>query len=83
MKNPIKTFIFLFYKYYSTGTTKDIPYLSALCALFAPVLLNIFTIFVILGKGAYIIPFGPSHLRWYQQIFLGTVYFLPLYFVFF
>jgi hypothetical protein len=43
----IKFTAFLFYRYYSTGTTKDIPYASMLCAMVMLVGLHIFQIIIL------------------------------------
>ena len=43
----IKFTAYLFYKYYSTGGTKSIPYFSTLCALAMIVILHVFQILVI------------------------------------
>ena len=44
---------YLFYKYYSTGATKDIPYFSTLCALVMLLGLHIFQA-IILFNGLYL-----------------------------
>lgn len=46
----IKFIAYLFYRYYSTGATKDIPYVSTLCALVMLLGLHIFQVLVLLNK---------------------------------
>jgi hypothetical protein len=41
---------YLFYRYYSTGPTKDIPYFSTLCALVMLLGLHIFQVLVLFDK---------------------------------
>lgn len=45
----VKFIAYLFYRYYSTGPTKDIPYFSTLCALVMLAGLHIFQIIVLFG----------------------------------
>ena len=45
----IKFIAYLFYRYYSTGPTKRIPYFSTLCALALIALFHIFQILIILN----------------------------------
>lgn len=45
----MKFIAFLFYRYYSTGATKDIPYFSTLCALVMLLGLHIFQIILIVS----------------------------------
>jgi hypothetical protein len=46
----LKFVMFLFYQYYSTGSTHRIPYFSTLCAVVFLAYLHIFQILVILDK---------------------------------
>lgn len=46
----IKFIGYLFYRYYSTGATKDIPYFSTLCALVMLVGLHVFQLLLIFSK---------------------------------
>jgi asparagine N-glycosylation enzyme membrane subunit Stt3 len=55
----IKFIAFLFYRYYSKGRTKDIPYVSTLCALVLLLLIHIFQILVIFNI-MYLLPLGGS-----------------------
>jgi len=41
---------YLFYRYYSTGPTKDIPYFSTLCALVMLIGLHVFQVLVLFNK---------------------------------
>jgi len=61
----MKTFrfiAFLFYRYYSTGPTKDIPYASTLCALVMLIGLHIFQLLVLLNK-VDLLPIRESNTR--------------------
>jgi hypothetical protein len=46
----IKFVAYLFYRYYSTGATKDIPYISTLCALVMLLGLHLFQLLVLFDK---------------------------------
>jgi hypothetical protein len=45
---------YLFYRYYSTGPTKDIPYFSTLCALVMLIGLHVFQILVLFNKVSFL-----------------------------
>lgn len=45
----IRFVAYLFYRYYSTGATKDIPYVSTLCAMVMLLGLHIFQLIVLFG----------------------------------
>ena len=51
----IKFIAYLFYKYYSTGATKSIPYFSTICALVMILILHFFQI-LILFNCMYLLP---------------------------
>lgn len=46
----LKFVMYLFYRYYSTGGTKSIPYFSALCAVVFLIYIHIFQLFIIINK---------------------------------
>ncbi len=58
----IKFILYLFYKYYSKGSTKSIAYFSALCAMVLLIYINVFEILILLNK-VNILPFARSDSR--------------------
>ena len=46
----IKFTAFLFYHYYSTGATKDIPYVSTLCAMAMIIFIHLMQLLILLHK---------------------------------
>lgn len=55
----LKFISYLFYRYYSTGGTKTIPYFSTLCALVLILLLHIFQVLLIFN-GMNLLPAGAA-----------------------
>ncbi len=54
---------YLFYKYYSKGATKSIPYFSTLSALVMLLILHLFQISAILFKGGSFLPSSTNNTR--------------------
>ena len=50
MMKTIKFIAYLFYRYYSTGPTKDIPYISTLCALAMLFYIHLVQALILLNK---------------------------------
>lgn len=67
---------YLLYKYYSTGPTKDVAHIKAICALLVLGYMNIVTILILLGQTS-LLTFQSEH-RWqqYAKIALFTSPFL-------
>jgi hypothetical protein len=80
MKNTIQKFLFLFYKYYDKGSTKDIAYFSALAALLIVIYLNTLTVLIISGvlkKHPEISEETPIYIKY----ILGYIIIIPAMFV--
>jgi hypothetical protein len=87
MKKFFEIIIYLLYKYYNKGGTKDIPYFCAITAFFMIVFLNITTLILLLGgnfdwneiiiesfgKGGRLLLFSLTLI----PILLGLNFFLP------
>jgi hypothetical protein len=73
----IKFVAFLFYRYYSTGSTKDIPYVSTLCALVMLLGLHIFQLLVLINK-VNLIPTSIKNTR-LENFGLIAMYLIPLF----
>lgn len=58
----LKFIMYLFYRYYSKGGTKNIPYFSALCAVAFLIYIHIFQLLMIFGKVGWI-PIEKDDLR--------------------
>lgn len=80
----MKFIAYLFYKYYSTGATKDIAYFSTLCALVMLIGLHIFQILLLLNR-ENLLPSYSKHTRvenfliiavWLTPVFLLTAFFI-------
>jgi hypothetical protein len=67
----------LFYRYYSTGPTKDIPYFSTLCALVMLLVLHIFQILVLFNIFSFY-PVGTANNRWVHFLMIA-VCLIPLF----
>jgi len=50
MKRFFEIIIYLLYRYYNKGGTKDIPHFSGLCAFTTLIMLNLFTVGLIFGE---------------------------------
>ena len=76
----IKFAAYLFYKYYSTGYTKQIPYFSTLCGLAMIVLLHLFQIAILANQVDVIFPFKYSD-NIFKKYFLIGLVLLPIFLV--
>jgi len=68
---------YLFYKYYSTGPTKDIPYASTLCALVMLLGLHIYQILVLFNR-VNLIPTSSNNTR-VENFFIIGLCLLPIF----
>ncbi len=75
----IKFTAYLFYRYYSTGATKDIPYVSILCAMVMLLGLHVFQI-VVLFDLTSLLPTKITSTRG-QSFLLIALLLMPVFFV--
>lgn len=75
----IKFVVCLFYKYYSTGPTKDIPFVTTMCALVMIMGMHMFQILII-TKNMYIIPTERYRSR-EENYFIIALYSAPLFLI--
>ncbi|MFN3664871.1 MAG: hypothetical protein ACK4S0_01855 [Sediminibacterium sp.] len=75
----IKFTAYLFYRYYSTGSTKDIPYVSTLCALVMLVGLHLFQA-LILFDSIDLFPTNSNNKRANNFLIIGLVI-LPIFLI--
>lgn len=75
----LKVVMYLFYRYYSTGGSRRIPYFSALCAIAALIYIHIFQILIILNK-VDILPMRKDDLR-IEKYGKVLLVFLPIFLV--
>src|SRR5688572_30213409 len=73
----IKFTAFLFYRYYSTGTTKDIPYFSTLCAMAMIAFMHLYQVFVLTNLYETIIGTNSTDSR-LTRYFIMAIVALPL-----
>ena len=76
----IKFIAFLFYRYYSTGPTKDIPYFSTLCALVMISVIHLFQI-LILFDAMYLVPTDGSQRKIENFLIMG-LFLIPFFLLF-
>ena len=60
--NILRFIMYLFYRYYSTGGTRNIPYFSALCAVVFLIYIHIFQALVVFNK-VYILTLDQGDVR--------------------
>lgn len=76
----LKFVMYLFYRYYSTGGTRRIPYFSALCAVVFLIYIHIFQILIVFNKVHAIIPLRTDDARgdkyWKMALFLLPIFLL-------
>ncbi|MDO6430217.1 hypothetical protein Q4E93_06460 [Flavitalea sp. BT771] len=75
----IRFIAYLFYRYYSSGATKDIPYFSTLCALVMLIGLHIFQILVLFDK-ASLLPTSNENTRAVNFLIIALCL-LPIFFL--
>ena len=73
----VRFIAYLFYRYYSNGATKDIPYISTLCALVMLLGLHIFQ-FVVLFDKVDILPFSYQNNR-AEKFFVTALCLAPVF----
>jgi hypothetical protein len=76
----VKFVAYLFYRYYSTGATKDIPYASALCALVLLFYIHLVQLLLVLNL-INLIPINDSDTR-IEKFFKIAFFLLPLFLFF-
>ncbi|MBN8687579.1 MAG: hypothetical protein J0M10_11180 [Chitinophagales bacterium] len=74
----IKFVAFLFYRYYSTGGTRRIPYFSTLCALAMMLYIHLFQILILINRVDDIIPGGGNETRPVKYLKMG-LFFIPIF----
>jgi len=72
-----KFIAYLFYRYYSTGPTKDIPYVSTLCAIVMLLGLHFFQILVLFGR-LDLLPFSHQNNR-VENFFITALCLVPVF----
>lgn len=80
MKRLIEFIIFLFYRYYDEGSTKNIAYPKSITSIMLLLFLNIYTILIIF-KLDDIMPYNVSDPRWLKFLIIIVVYILPQYLI--
>ena len=75
----LKFVAYLFYRHYSTGATKDIPYFSTLCALVMLFGLHMFQILVITDQMG-MLPIKSTNTR-AANFFLIALFLVPVFFI--
>lgn len=76
MKRVIKFILFLFYRYYDQGSTKEIAYEKSIFSMMLLLFINIFTLLIILNK-TDIMPYNASDPRWLQYLKTISIFVLP------
>ena len=69
----IKFAAYLFYRYYSTGATRAIPYFSTLCAMVTLAFLHLMQILLLTNLYFTIIPKNSINNRWEGYLFWALV----------
>ncbi len=77
----IKFTAFLFYRYYSTGATKAVPYFSTLCALVMMTNLHLFQLAIMLHQVDNLIPVKSNDPKWQKYLVISFVL-LPFFLLF-
>jgi hypothetical protein len=72
----VRFIAYLFYRYYSTGPTKDIPYFSTLCALAMLFGLHLFQ-FIILFNLTVLLPYSENNRI--QNYLVVALYLVPIF----
>ena len=75
----IKFVAFLFYRYYSTGPTKDIPYFSTLCALTMIAYLHLMQLLVVTHQVDIIIPIKSTDTKATKFLIMSLVFLVILF----
>ncbi len=80
MKKLILKFIFLFYKYYDKGSTKDIAYESAILAFVGFITLNVAAIFKFFDVDIFFL-IKADYPRYLKYLLCFVIYLIPPYFI--
>ncbi len=75
----LKFIMFLFFRYYSKGGTRFIPYFSALCAVVFLLYIHIFQLLIIFDK-VHLVPIKDGDIRIVQYLKFSLL-FLPVFFI--
>lgn len=78
--NTLKFVMYILYRYYGKGGTKDIPYFSALCAVVFLIYIHIFQILILLDKVDAILPMKEDDDRVVKYLKLGF-FLLPVFLI--
>lgn len=76
----LKFVMFILYRYYSKGGTRDIPYFSSLCAIVLLIYLHIFQVLILLDKVDEVLPMKSDDERGIKYFKLA-VFLLPVFLV--
>lgn len=76
----IKFVAFLFYRYYSTGGTRRVPYFSTLCALAMIAYIHLFQLLILINRVDDIIPGGGDENRGIKYLKMA-LFFLPIFII--
>lgn len=81
----LKFTMFLFYRYYSKGSSNNIPYFSALCAVVMLIYMHIFQILIVLNKVDEILPLNKDDDQntktWKAALFMLPIFLVVAYLV--
>ena len=75
----LKFVMYLFYRYYSTGGTRRIPYFSSLCAVVFLIYIHIFQILIILNR-VDLLPMGKDDAR-IEKYGKAAIFLLPIFLI--
>jgi len=76
----LKFTMFLFYRYYSKGTSDRTPYFSALCAVVFLIYMHVFQILILLDKVDEVLPLNRDDDRTTKYLKMGF-FLLPLFLI--
>jgi hypothetical protein len=80
MKSIIYKFLFLFYRYYDKGSTKNVAYFSAITALLMVLFLNVYSFLIFTKIDENYLTFQENTPRW-QKYAVVLFIVLPIYWV--
>lgn len=78
--NTLRFVMYILYRYYSKGGTRDVPYFSALCAVVLLIYIHIFQILIILNKVDAVLPIREGDDRVLKYFKLG-LFLLPVFLI--
>jgi hypothetical protein len=74
----VKFVAFLFYRYYSTGGTRRVPYFSTLCALAMIIYIHLFQLLIIINRVNDVIPGSEDETRPIKYLKIA-LFFIPIF----